>query len=74
MKLENLIKQINKKTTSRSDLAEARSALAQSANISVDQLNNYIHQDREVIELANGDFILINGKTKIFKIGKLKGE
>ena len=58
MRLINLIKNINIK----------RSDLAKSANISLAQLNNYVSQDREVLELANGDYVLITGKTKIFKV------
>lgn len=30
-------------------------------------LNNFISQKRKVLELTNGDYILINKHTKIFK-------
>lgn len=58
MKLIDLIKKLGVK----------RITLAASANISLAQLNNYASQDREVLELANGDYVLITGKTKIFKV------
>lgn len=57
MKLIDLIKKLGVK----------RSNLAKSANISPAQLNNYVSEGREVLELANGDYILITSKTKIFK-------
>lgn len=31
-------------------------------------LNNFINQKRKVLELANGDYILINKHTKIFSM------
>lgn len=58
MKLIKLIKKLGVK----------RSDLAKSANISLAQLNNYVSQDREVLELASGDYVLITSKTKIFKM------
>ena len=61
MKLINLIKKLGVK----------RSDLAASASISLAQLNNYVSDDREVLELANGDYVLITGKTKIFKVSDL---
>ena len=57
MKIKGLIKK----------LGGNRTAIAENANISPAQLNNYISQDREVLELANGDYILVTSKTKIFK-------
>jgi len=57
MKLINLIKNIG----------GSRSEIAKSANISLAQLNNYVSEGREVLELANGDYILVTSKTKIFK-------
>ena len=61
MKLIELIKRLDVK----------RSDLAASANISLAQLNNYVSEDREVLELANGDYVLITGKTKVFKVSDL---
>ena len=61
MKLIDLIKKLGVK----------RSDLAASANISLAQLNNYVSEGREVLELANGDYVLITGKTKIFKVSDL---
>lgn len=49
-----------------------RSDLAKSANISQAQLNNYVSEGREVLELANGDYVLVTSKTKIFKVSNIK--
>ncbi|WP_428613357.1 hypothetical protein [Pseudoalteromonas sp.] len=57
MKLINLIKKLGVK----------RSDLAKSANMTEQMLNNLVSQDREVLELANGDYILTSKHTKIFK-------
>lgn len=57
MKLINLIKKLGIK----------RSDLAKSANMTEQMLNNLVSQDREVLELANGDYILTSKHTKIFK-------
>ena len=57
MKLINLIKKLGVK----------RSDLAASANMTEQTLNNLVSQDREVLELANGDYILTSKHTKIFK-------
>lgn len=57
MKLIELIKKLEVK----------RSEIAKSADISIAQLNNLVSQDREVLELANGDYILTSKHTKIFK-------
>ena len=57
MKLKDLVKH----------LELPRAEIAKSANISLAQLNNYVSEGREVLELANGDYILITSKTKIFK-------
>lgn len=57
MKLIELIKRLGVK----------RSDLAASANMTEQMLNNLVSQDREVLELANGDYILTSKHTKIFK-------
>jgi len=57
MKLISLIKK----------LGLSRAEIAKYANISLAQLNNYVSEGREVLELANGDYILVTSKTKIFK-------
>lgn len=62
MKLINLIKKLDVK----------RSDLAKSANISQAQLNNYVSEGREVLELANGDYVLVTSKTKIFNVRNIK--
>lgn len=62
MKLINLIKKLGVK----------RSALAKSANISQAQINNYVSEGREVLELANGDYVLVTSKTKIFNVRNIK--
>lgn len=62
MKLINLIKKLGVK----------RSDLAKSANISPAQLNNYVSEGREVLELTSGDYVLVTSKTKIFKVADLK--
>lgn len=62
MKLITLIKKLDVK----------RSDLAKSANISQAQLNNYVSEGREVLELANGDYVLVTSKTKIFKVRNIK--
>ena len=57
MKITELIKYIGVK----------RSDLAASGEMTEAQLNNLVSQDREVLELANGDYILTSKHTKIFK-------
>ena len=57
MKITELIKKLGVK----------RSDLAASANMTEQMLNNLVSQDREVLELANGDYILTSKHTKIFK-------
>lgn len=57
MKLINLINLLGHK----------RSDLAKSAGMTEQMLNNLVSQDREVLELANGDYILTSKHTKIFK-------
>ena len=57
MKLIDLIKKLGIK----------RSDLAASANMTEQMLNNLVSQDREVLELANGDYILTSKHTKIYK-------
>lgn len=57
MKLINLIKKLGVK----------RSDLAKSAGMTEQMLNNLVSQDREVLELASGDYILTSKHTKIFK-------
>lgn len=44
-----------------------RKDIAASANMTEQMLNNLVSQDREVLELANGDYILTSKHTKIFK-------
>ena len=58
MKLINLIKK----------LGGNRTAIAKEANMSMHALNNMVHQDREVLELADGNYILVSKHTKIFKV------
>lgn len=48
-------------------LGVKRSDIAKSAGMSEQMLNNLVSQDREVLELANGDYILTSKHTKIFK-------
>ena len=48
-------------------LGYKRSDLAKSAGMTEQMLNNLVSQDREVLELANGDYILTSKHTKIFK-------
>lgn len=43
-----------------------RAAIAKQAGISVQQLNNYVSQGREVKELACGGYVMITDKTKVF--------
>lgn len=49
-----------------------RKEIAKSANISQAQLNNYVSEGREVLELANGDYVLVTTKTKIFNVCNIK--
>jgi hypothetical protein len=58
MKLINLIKK----------LGGNRSDIAKSGDMSLAQLNNLVSQDREVLELADGNYILVSKHTKIFKV------
>lgn len=44
-----------------------RKEIAKSAGITEQMLNNLVSQDREVLELSNGDYILTSKHTKIFK-------
>lgn len=62
MKLITLIKKLGVK----------RSDLAKSANISQAQLNNYVSEGREVLELANGGYVLVTSKTKIFNVHNIR--
>lgn len=45
-----------------------RGAVAEAADASIAQVNNWVSQGREFFRLANGDYILKNGLTKIVKI------
>lgn len=65
MKLINLIKKMQRKYV-HGDLT--REDIAQDAGISIYSLNNLVHQDREVLELADGNYILVSKHTKIFKL------
>lgn len=56
MKIKQMIKQ----------LGGNRAAIAKQAGISVQQLNNYVSQEREVKELACGGYVMITDKTKVF--------
>ena len=58
MKLINLIKK----------LGGNRAAIAKSGDMSLAQLNNLVSQDRELLELADGNYILVSKHTKIFKV------
>ena len=60
VKLKALVKSITKYGGTRKDIAA-------SANMTEQMLNNLVSQDREVLELANGDYILTSKHTKIFK-------
>lgn len=60
VKLKALINSIVKYGGTRKDVAK-------SAGMSEQMLNNLASQDREVLELANGDYILTSKHTKIFK-------
>ena len=58
MKLKELIKK----------LGVNRAALAKKWNTTEQQINNWVSQDREVAELANGDFIIINKHSRILSL------
>ena len=58
MKLIDLIKK----------LGGNRAALAKHWNTTEQQINNWVSQDREVVELANGDFIIINKHSRILSL------
>ena len=45
-----------------------RTAIAESGDMSLAQLNNLVSQDREVLKLADGNYILVSKHTKIFKV------
>lgn len=66
MKLINLIGHVKKK------LGGKRKDLAKVGDMSLAQLNNLVSQDREVLELADGNYILVSKQTKIFKIKCLR--
>lgn len=40
---------------------------AKACGASQTTVNTWAHKDREVLELANGDYILVSGRTVIFK-------
>ena len=44
--------------------------MAVSAKLSIQSLRNMISADREALELANGNFILTNDRSRIFEIEK----
>ena len=58
MKLIELIKK----------LGGNRAALAKQWDTTEQQINNWVSQDREVAELANGDFIIINKHSRILSL------
>lgn len=58
MKLKTLIKK----------LGGNRAALAKQWNTTEQQINNWVSQDREVVELASGDFIVINKHSRILSV------
>ena len=45
----------------------SRKRIAESVGLTEQALNNFVSQDREVLELANGDYVLKTSRTKIFK-------
>jgi transposase-like protein len=45
-----------------------RAALAKKWNTTEQQINNWVSQDREVVELANGNFIIINKHSRILSV------
>jgi len=47
-----------------------RAAAAESAGVTLDFLNNWLSQGREVMRLDNGDFILTTKTQKIFNRNK----
>jgi hypothetical protein len=57
MKITQMIKQ----------LGGTKTAIAKSANISPQSLNNMVRKGQEVEQLANGDYVLMNSKTVVFK-------
>lgn len=63
MKLTKLIKQQG--GTKTAFAANARNS--KGIPLSKQSLNNMIMQDREVLELANGDYVLVTKHTVIFK-------
>ncbi len=44
-----------------------RASAAEAAGVTLQFLNNWVSQEREVIRLDNGDFILATKTQKIFK-------
>ncbi|MCS4309473.1 hypothetical protein M2404_003845 [Rheinheimera pacifica] len=51
----------------------AAAAAVSDGGVSMFQVNNWISQKREFIQLANGDFILSSKKQKIIKVPKKSG-
>jgi hypothetical protein len=43
-----------------------RTVAAEAAGVTLQFLNNWVSQDREVMRLDNGDFILVTKTQKIF--------
>lgn len=66
VKVKDLIKSVTKYGGSRSDVAK-------SAGITEQMLNNLVSQGREVLQLANGDYILTSKHTKIFNSNHFNG-
>jgi hypothetical protein len=44
-----------------------RAAAAESAGVTLQFLNNWVSQEREVMRLDNGNFILVTKTQKVFK-------
>jgi hypothetical protein len=45
-----------------------RNKAAESAEVSINHLNNWVSKEREVMRLDNGQFILVNQNNKYFKV------
>lgn len=44
-----------------------RNQAAKAAGVSLQFFNNWVSQEREVMRLDNGDFVLVTSRTKIIK-------
>ena len=49
-----------------------RNEAANAAGVSIDLFNNWVSEKREAILLADGNFVLESGRTKIFNLTNTK--